>query len=312
MQPEGATSAEGRPGRRSKTAGPTLYDFRRPTKLSREHVRTLQMVYETFARRYSTLLTSTLRAVCQVALVSIEQLTYDEYISAVANPTILNLVTLEPLPGTAIVEFSPSVAMASIDHLLGGPGGPQPMRPLSDIESSLLRSLVNRVLDELRYAFESLVEIRPRLGSIEYNPQFVQTCAASDAVVAASFEMRVGTEDCVATLCLPLATIFPKLTEDLTAPVTDTERRSREEAQRRLTAGLANAPIEVAVCFNAVRMRPEQIVGLQPGDVVPLGHPVDAPLEVTAAGLTFAHAVPGNRGSRLACLVVPVSKEDSR
>src|SRR5690242_9711781 len=98
----GATRASGRMSRR-KSAGPEAYDFRRPTKLSREHIRTLQIAYETFARHYATLLTTSLRAVSQVSLLSIEQLTYDEYMSALNNPTIMALVNLEPLPGTAIL-----------------------------------------------------------------------------------------------------------------------------------------------------------------------------------------------------------------
>src|SRR5262245_45337120 len=94
QQPVGG-SRSGRGTRRCKADGPLPYDFRRPTKLSREYVRRLQIVYETFARRYATLLTSTLRVVSHVTLVSIEQLTYDEYVASLANPTMLAMITLE-------------------------------------------------------------------------------------------------------------------------------------------------------------------------------------------------------------------------
>jgi flagellar motor switch protein FliM len=307
QQPVGGARS-GRATRRGKADGPLPYDFRRPTKLSREYVRRLQIVYETFARRYATLLTSTLRVVSHVTLVSIEQLTYDEYIASLANPTMLAMLTLEPLPGTAVLEFSLNAAMASIDHMLGGPGGAQPQRPLTDLETPLLRRLLGRVLDELRYAFESLVAVEPELGAIEYNPQFVQAGSASDAVVVASFEMRVGDEDCVATFCLPLGTIYAKLNEDTDVTYTEAQRLARELAHRRIVAGLENTPIEVSVRFSPRTMRPADLAGLRPGDVVRLEHPVTAPLDVMAAGITFAHAVPGNQGSRLACLVVPPPK----
>jgi flagellar motor switch protein FliM len=285
------------------------YDFRRPTKLSRDYVRRLQIVYETFARRYATLLTSTLRVLSHVTLVSIEQLTYDEYVASLTNPTMLAQLTLEPLPGTAVLEFSLNAAMASIDHMLGGPGGAQPQRPLTDIEAPLLRRLLGRILAELEYAFEPLVVVRPQLGSIEYNPQFVQACAASDAVVVASFEMRVGEEDCVATFCMPLGTIYAKLNEDTDVTYTEAQRLARELAHRNVVAGLENTPIEVSVRFSPRTMNPGELAGLRPGDVVRLGHPVTAPLSVMAAGIVFAHAMPGNQGSRLACLVVPPPKE---
>jgi flagellar motor switch protein FliM len=296
--------------RRGQADGPFPYDFRRPTKLSREYVRRLQIVYETFARRYSTLLTSTLRVVSHVTLVSIEQLTYDEYIASLTNPTVLAQLTMEPLPGTAILEFSLSTAMASIDHMLGGPGGEQPQRPLSDLEVPLLRRLLDRVLGELQYAFEPLVLIDAHAGPIEYNPQFVQVCAASDAVVVSSYEMRVGGEECLATFCLPLASIQAKLNQDADITYTDAQRIAREIAHRNVVAGLQNTPIDVSVRFSGRPMAPVDLIALRPGDVVRLDHPVSKPLDVMAAGITFAQAVPGNKGSQLACLIVPSAPKE--
>jgi flagellar motor switch protein FliM len=288
-----------------KSSGPEPYDFRRPTKLSREHIRTLQIAYETFARQFATLLTTTLRAVSQVSLLSIEQLSYDEYIASLSSPTIVSMFTIDPLPGTALLEFSLSTGMACIDHMLGGPGGPQPQRPLSEIETPLLNGLIERTLGELRYAFETIVVLKPEMTAIEYNPQFAQAGAASDAVIVASFELRVGTEECVATICLPFQSIFPKLQADPNATVlSESQRRARELAYRNVLAGLEGAPIEVSVKFQPVLMNPADLIGLSPGDVVPLAHPTSAPLAVTTAGITFAHAVPGSQGTRLACLVV--------
>lgn len=299
--------------RRSKSTGPEPYDFRRPTKLSREHVRTLQIAYETFARQYTTLLTSTLRAISHVTLVSIEQLTYDEYISALENPTVMAMVELEPLPGVSMFEFSLNTAMACVDHLLGGPGGKQPQRPLTEIETPLIHRLLERVFRELAYAFEAIAVIRPRLAGLEYNPQFAQTAAASDAMIVASFEMRVGAEECVATMCMPFGTIFPKLQGEPGGPaLTEAQRLARDIALRDVTAGLNGAPIEVAVRFNPVRMHPADLVALRPGDIIQIGHPITEPLAVTSAGRTFAHAVPGSSGQRLACLVVPPPKEETR
>jgi flagellar motor switch protein FliM len=292
-------------------SGPTAYDFRRPIKLSREHIRTLQIAFETYARSCGTLLTTRLRAVSNMALVSIEQQNYDEYVASLANPTVIAVVTLDPLPGTVLMEIASSTVMTAIDHMLGGPGGPQPERPLTEVEMPLLRGLLERMLGELRYGFETLVDISPQLKDIEYNAQFLRTHAPGDAVVVATFDMKIGAEECVASICLPFNTILPVLSRTETVVLSDAERATRDLALRNITAGLSAAPIDVAVRFHPIRMRTDDIVDLRPGDVVPLAHPTSRPLEVTVNETVFAHAVPGNQGARLACLVVPSPKETS-
>jgi flagellar motor switch protein FliM len=298
--------------RRGGGSGPAPYDFRRPIKLSREHVRTLQISFETYARSCGTLLTTRLRVVSSVTLASIEQRNYDEYVASLANPTVIAVVALDPLPGTVLVEISSSTAMTAIDHMLGGPGGPQPERPLTEVEMPLLRGLVERMLGELRYGFETLVDISPKLKEIEYNAQFLRAHQPGDAVVVASFDMKIGSEECVGSICVPFNTILPVLERQETIELTAAERLIRASAHRSLTAGLSAAPIDVAVRFQPIRMRTDDIVDLRPGDVVPLGHPTSLPLEVTVNETVFAHAVPGNQGARLACLVVPSPKEEAR
>src|SRR3954471_16969899 len=228
--------------RRGQGGGPTAYDFRRPVKLSREHIRTLQIAFETYARSCGTLLTTRLRVVSSVTLAAIEQLNYDEYVASLNNPTVIAVVVLDPLPGTALMEMSTSAAMSAIDHMLGGPGGPQPERPLTEVEMPLLRGLLERMLGELRYGFESLVDIHPKLKDIEYNAQFLRAHQPGDAVVVASFEMKVGTEECVASICLPFATILPVLEKQETIELTPAERMIRETSLRNITAGLSAAP----------------------------------------------------------------------
>jgi flagellar motor switch protein FliM len=298
--------------RRGRTTGPQPYDFRRPIKLSRENVRTLQIAFETYGQSCATLLTTRLRTSSHMTLLAIEQLTYEEYMGTLNNPTVVATVTAEPLAGSMLFELSLNTAMATIDHLLGGPGGTQPERPLTDVELPLLRGLIERMLGELRYGFAALVDVVPKLGAVEYNPQFIRVLAPSDAVVVASFEMKIGAEECVASICMPFASIFPVLQTDDDVQLSDAERQERRAAYQNLSQTLGMAAIDVAVRFQPIRMRATDIVGLRTGDVVPLAHPVTRPLVVTVNDSVLAHAVPGNQGTRLACLVVPTPKEDDR
>ena len=298
--------------RRTGNAGPALYDFRRPIKLSREHIRALQITFETYARSCGTQLTTRLRVTSSVSLAGIDQVTYDEYVGSLANPTVISMVTLDPLPGVVLFEMSSAVTMACIDHMLGGPGGPQPERPLTEVELPLLRGLQEKMLGELRYGFEQLVDISPQLGVLEYNAQFLRAHQPGDAVIVAAFDMKVGTAECTQTLCIPFNTILPVLAKEEKVETTAAERRTKELAHRNLSAGLSAAPIDVAVRFQPIHMRTDDIVSLQPGDVVPLTHSTSLPLDIVVNDTTFAHAVPGNQGARLAVLVVPSPTEEPR
>lgn len=293
--------------RRAGRAEPRPYDFRRASKLSRKHLRSLQIVFETFARQWATLLTSSLRTLTQVNLLTVEELTYDEYIARLPNPTMVNVLSVEPLGGVGILELSMTSTMISVDRLLGGAGtGAQPERPLSEIEAGLIRHLVDRILGELRYAFEPIVRLEPAVGSVEYNPQFVQAAAAADIVIVASFDMRVGTDESTATLCLPFADLFPlvELALGLT-PAADADGNAPPEPEKyTIEERLQAVPIEVAVGFAPTLLTPGTLVNLAVGDVVSLRHAVNSPLLITAADVTFAHAMAGARGRRLACLVV--------
>ncbi|MGQ0843559.1 MAG: flagellar motor switch protein FliM [Sporichthyaceae bacterium] len=291
--------------RRSARTEPKPYDFRRSTKLSRKHVRSLEIVFETFARQWATLLTSSLRSLTVVNLAAIEELTYDEYVSRLHTPTVVNVLSVEPLAGAGILELSMSSAMVCVDRLLGGPGtGAQPQRPLSDIEVGLLRQLTARVLGELRWAFEPIARMDPAITAVEHNPQFVQAAAAADVLIVASFELRIGEVESPATLCLPFASLFPLL--EIAIGVTNDGDRTAAPpvVPIRVQDRLADVPIDVAVGFAPTVLTPRTLVDLTVGDVLRLAHPVAAPLVVTAADVTFAHAVAGARGRQLACRIV--------
>lgn len=306
----GMPSSGGRSSKRHQ-ADPRPYDFRRPNKLNRDHVRTLQIAYETFGRQFGTILTSTLRVVSQANLVTVQQMPYAEYVSSLPAPTFMAITSVQPLQGAGILQMQQDTAMICVDRLLGGPGKPdQPERSFTEIESELLRSLSARLVRELRYAFEGIVRIEPAVESLETSPQFAQIAAPSDVVIVASFELRVGDQDGVATVCLPFGSVFPVLEVAVNA-----RRLHRGGDAHRSTAALAerlsDVEVEVGLRFAPVCLTPREIVDLRPGDVLPLRHATSAPLRLTASETTFAYAVPGSKGKNLACLVVdePENKE---
>ena len=293
-------------GRRRRRSGPQPFDFRRPSKFSRDHARALQIVHETFARQFTTILSTTLRSVSQVTVSSVDHVSYDEYVRSSPELSFLAILNIDPLPGAGILQLPLDIAMSAIDRLLGGTGeGKQPLRALTDIESSLLRELVQRVLRELDYAFESLVKTSTSIVALESNPQFAQVAASSDMVVVATYDVRIGSREASATLCVPFTALQPVLeTVNGNALFADRKGGDPEEAARAVAARLTGVPVDVAVRFDAVTLTSAEILDLQLGDVLPLRHPVNAPLSVVAAGRTCAAAVPGSKGRRLAFMIV--------
>ena len=285
------------------TRGPVPYDFRRPTKLSREHVRSLQLAYETFARRLTTLLTSGLRQVCHVTLGEITQQNYDDYVGSLNSPTLIVPLQIDPL-GTGALELSLPVAFAAVDHMLGGPGGAQPTRALTDIETTLVRGFVEQILGVLRYALEPVVPVEITAGGIEYNPQFLQIASAADAVVVTDFELTLGRESCRMTMCLPLAPLLPRL-------VVSRPRESAPTASAPFGAALRGRldemSVDVRVCFDSVSIDSARLLTLAVGDIVDLRHRVVAPLTVEVSGQPVARALAGRAGDHLAALVVEAS-----
>jgi flagellar motor switch protein FliM len=297
----------------SPSATPVAYDFRRPNKFTREHVRALQIAHETFARQFTTVLSTTLRTVSHVQARGIGQLTYDEYIRDVANPTYLAILSLPPLAGAAIFHLPLPVVLTAVDRLLGGPGtGPSVNRALTEIEQSLVRDLLGRVLRELAYAFESLTALEPTVIHQESNPQFAQIGSPSDMVIVFVYDLRIGSQAGEATLCIPFSALQPVLDEvmgnSLLAGRIEADAGSVRDA---LAGRMGSAPVTVSVSFPPVTLALADIVDLRPGDVLPLDHRIDAPLEVSVGGVPRFAARPGRRGKRLACVITSVAEKET-
>jgi flagellar motor switch protein FliM len=202
--------------------------------------------------------------------------------------------------------------MTAVDRLLGGPGaGPAIHRPLTEIEQSLVRDLLGRVLRELAYAFESLTALEPAVLHQESNPQFAQIGSPSDMVIVFVYDLRIGGQAGEATLCVPFASLQPVLDEVAANSLLAGRVEADAESVRESLAGrMGAAPVTISVSFPPVTLALSDIVDLRPGDVLPLEHRVDAPLEVSVGGLPRFAARPGRRGKRLACVITSVAAKE--
>jgi flagellar motor switch protein FliM len=294
------------PAGRSRRGEPRTYDFRRPTKLSREHVRVLQIAQEAFARQATTILTTFLRAGARLELVGIEQSSYDDYVVTLPNPVFISTFSLEPMAGKGMLAYPLDIAMAIVDHMLGGSGrADQPSRPMTAMETTITNHLLDRLLDEFAVSFGTITEIQPALLGHEYNPQLAQAAAGSDTVMVASYTMSVGSREGEATLVLPFSSFAQALNNAASPQLSETALAKRKRATEALIARLNLVPVDVSVRFAPLTVSSADLLSLAVGDVLLLRHPPDAPLEVTTNDVTFAYAIASNHRRRLAAAIVP-------
>ncbi len=279
-------------------------DFRAPSKMAREHVRSLELTHEVFARRLGSSFTSALRAVTRLDLLSISQVTYDEYVRSMPNPTVLTVIGLPPLPSTAVIEVGTRLGLTLVDRMLGGIGEPGPMRRPTELEGVLLRELMSLATAALADTFEPLTPVEPEILGMEFNPYFVQTIAPSEMVMVLSYNLAVTqgirTEGLV-TLCYPFATLQPT-TERLTSAAMQEQPPALEAGAGAspMASCIPATPVDVRVRLRATDVPAAELEYLAAGDVIRLDHKVDEPVLGVVEGRPLVAGRVGRRGRKLA------------
>ncbi len=283
-----------------------IYDFRRPDKFSKDQIRTLQMMHETFARLTTTALSAQLRALVSVHVASVDQLTYEEFIRSIPNPTTLAVVNMDPLKGSAVLEIDPSITFTIIDKLFGGTGESTKIsRELTDIELSVMEGIIVRILGNLREAWSNVIDLRPRLGNIETNPQFAQIVPPNDMVVLITLETKVGEVEGMTNLCIPYITIEPVISK-LSAQYwySSIRKGATDENMTIIQSRLETVNLPIIAEIGEVEVTMNEIMSLQAGDVVKLPNTkVNSEMVIRIGGRKKYKCRPGLIGSRLAVQV---------
>ncbi len=249
-----------------------IYDFKRPDKFSKEQIRTVQNMHETFARLTTTTLSASMRALVNVHVASVDQLTYEEFIRSIPTPTTLAVVSMDPLKGQAILEIDPSVTFTIIDRLFGGSGeGAKLNRELTDIEHSVMEGIIVRILGNMREAWTTVIDLRPRLSQIETNPQFAQIVPPSEMVVLVTLETKVGEVEGMMNFCIPYMTIEP-IVSKLSAQFwySSVRRGATTENLNILKEKLSSVEIPVIAEVGHISISVRDVLALRKGDVIRL------------------------------------------
>ena len=249
-----------------------IYDFKRPDKFSKEQIRTISMMHETFARLSTTSLSAQLRSVVHVHVASVDQLTYEEFIRSIPTPTTLAIINMDPLKGNAMLEIDPCITFSIIDRLFGGTGeGNKFQHELTDIEQSVMEGIIVRILGNMREAWNQVIDLRPRLGQIDTNPQFAQIVPPTDMVVLVTLETKINDVEGMINFCIPYITIEPIIGKLSTQFWFSTAHRAgTSENLNVLKDKLESVEIDAVAEIGRVNLRVRDVLSMQTGDVVML------------------------------------------
>ncbi|MCG3137036.1 MAG: Flagellar motor switch protein FliM [Phycisphaerae bacterium] len=247
------------------------YDFKRPERVSKDQMRSLEALHETFARSMGASLSGFLRTIVECRVATIEQLTYSEFIHALPNPTCFNLLEAAPLEGQLCLELSPLIIYPIMDRLLGGSNAELyiPQRPLTAIELRLVRRITDRALACLTESWADVAQVNFTLEDTESNPQLVQIVAPNEVVVVIGFEIKMGARAGTMSLCIPFNVIEPVIGR-LTAQnwFVYSRRTHREDQTKKIVGSLRHAKVELQCYLTETRITVSDLMHLRPGDII--------------------------------------------
>jgi len=275
----------------------SVYDFKRPERVSKEQMRAFQAMHDGFSREFGAVLSGMLRTIVEVKLSSVDQLTYGEFVFSLENMTCFNVMRAEGLDGHMILDLTPSIIFPIVDRLLGGGKTAKysiPSRPLTEIELRLIDRIIERAIEGLEKSWASVCELKLRVTQVESNPQLVQIVPPNEVIVLISFEITMGEIRGIMNLCIPFNTIEPlmgNLSSDTWSAYT---KRTADPRQKlNLQTGVGKGKVKMVVGLADTRLTAQEIMGLSVGDVIMTEKGREQPLEVYIEGRPLFHGSAG-------------------
>ncbi len=254
----------------------TLYDFKRPNRVSKEQLRAFRGVHDKMARSLASQISSIMRSIVEIQLHSVDQMTYGEFLMSLPNPTSFNVFSMKPLEGSGVIEINPSIAFPMLDRLLGGKGEPfDASREFSDIELSLFETILRVIMGTLKEAWGPVMEIYPAIESKESSPNVVQIVAQNEIVVMVVMEIIIGHSSGMMNICYPVISLEPILPKLASRDLMLNETNSKKSRNKELQVLLGGAKVTVEANLGESDLTLHDILELQKGDIISLNTPAD-------------------------------------
>ena len=288
------------------------YDFARPSKFSKEHLRTLEIIFEHYGRLLTTNLPVYLRKSVQVEVMNSEAVTYQEFSNALSNPVLLGIVNFAPLQGNIIIEMASNLGYAIVDRMLGGRGDTiDKVRDFSEIELLIIERMLVVCVNLLKEPWENVMDIHPHLERIETNSQYAQIISPSEMIAIVTINVKIGAVEGLMNICLPYITledVIDKLnTRYWYANITNHDENDYADVIESL---IQRAQIPVKAVLGKSVVSVIDFATLQPGDIIRLDREVEDELDIYVGDIRKFTALPGSAGDKYAVRVTSVIREE--
>lgn len=288
------------------------YDFKRPDKFSKDQIRTLYMIHENFGRLWNTYLSSTLRTLINVEVVSVEQFTYQEFVQSLANPSVISILSIPPLKGNVILEVDTGIAFAMIDRIFGGAGESSiKPRTLTEIEEAVVKRSLVKALESLRDAWLNVVAMSPVIERIEANPAFTQIVPPSDMVVIITMKINIGEVEGFVNICMPYLVLEPIMSKLTTTfwVASSAAKEQRPEQVKILERKVTYTKVPMIVELGKISISIREFLSLNFGDVLQMDTKVEDELPVVIGSNPKFYCRPGTFGKRAAVQITRIASE---
>ncbi|MDE7253312.1 MAG: flagellar motor switch protein FliM [Acetatifactor sp.] len=288
------------------------YDFSRPTKFSKEHLRTLEIIFEHYGRLVSTNLPVYLRKNVQVSVASSETVTFNEFTNALSNPVILGIINFAPLNGTIIIDLATNLAYAMLDRMLGGTGIPlEKSREFSEIEMSIIQRVLVTLVQLLREPWKNVVDISPVLNRVETNPQFAQVIAPNDMIAIVTLNVKVGDVEGMINFCLPFFTLEDVMDRLNTKYwYASMQENHDEDYEEYIEAMIRKVDVPIKAVLGKSKISVLDFMNLQVGDCIRLDSKVENDMDIYVGNIRKFTALPGANKDSYAVRITSVIREE--
>lgn len=266
----------------------SVYDFRRPDRVSKEQIRSIRNLHDKFARNFSSSLSNFLRTITDINLVSVDQMTYGEFLMSLPDPTNFNIISMIPLDGSAVLEINPSLVFPIVDKLLGGPGLPMyKVRELTALEQHIMESVIYLLLKELEDTWKQVLpNIKFKKEITENSPQVVQIVAQNEVVVLVVFEVKFSDVSGMINFCLPAVVLEPVLGKISSQDwLVGAKKAKSSDYVNRILEILMDVQIPVKLEIGPTRLTVNDVLDLSPMDSVVFEHKCDYDIDLKVANL---------------------------